>query len=171
MLFLLAIESLHRLVKKAREMGMLSRADKCCETFRISLYADAAALFIKPTEHDLAVTNNILAIFAEASGLITNLNKTKFYPIQCDSEDMSFLTSMNLVISTFPCKYLGLPLHYRKSTRSMMQPLINEIANRLSGWKRNLFSYPGRETLVKSIISAMPTHFLAVFKMKNGSFS
>jgi hypothetical protein len=147
MLFFLAIEPLHRPFKRAQEMGLLSRIGKCCEAFWISLYADDTAIFIKPTEHDLSIANHILAIFAEVSGLITNLGKTKFYPIQCDIVDMSFLTSRNLVISTFPSKYLGLPLHYRKPTRSMMQPVINKIGNRLPGWKRNLLSYPGMETL------------------------
>jgi hypothetical protein len=38
--------------------------------------------------------------FANASGLNIKQNA-----------DVSFLTEANLVISSFPCKYLGFPLH------------------------------------------------------------
>jgi hypothetical protein len=43
---------------------------------RISLYADNAALFIDPTKDDLIVTYHIMSIFAQASGLVTNMGKT-----------------------------------------------------------------------------------------------
>jgi hypothetical protein len=32
------------------------------------------------------------------------------------------------------------------------------------GWKKDLLTYPGRELLVKSVLFAIPTHFLTVFK-------
>jgi hypothetical protein len=47
----------------------------------------------------------------------------------------------------------------------MLQPLIQKIGNKLPGWKRNLLAYPGREFLVKTVLSAMPTFFMTVFKM------
>jgi hypothetical protein len=48
MLFLLAMEPLSRLFKKAQRMGLLSSLAKSCDSFRVSLYVDATALFIKP---------------------------------------------------------------------------------------------------------------------------
>jgi hypothetical protein len=83
---------------------------------------------------------------------------------------MIFLISLNMVTSSFPCTYLGLPLHYKKPTRSMMEPVIMKIGNRLSGWKRRLLSYLGRELLVKTILSDMPTYFLTVHKMPGWAF-
>jgi hypothetical protein len=169
MLFLLAMEPLHRLFKRAQELGMLTKIGKCCD--RISMYADDDVVFIRPTEHGLSVSNHILVIFAEASGLIINLGKTEFYLIQCGRTDLSFLTSRNLAISAFPYKYLGLPLHYKKPSRAMLQHIIQKIGNRLSDWKRNLFTYPGREVLVKIVLTAMPTFFLTVFKMRKWAIS
>jgi hypothetical protein len=43
--------------------------------------------------------------------------------------------------------------------------ILPKIGNRLSGWKRNLLSCPGRELLVKAVLTAMPTHFLTVHKL------
>jgi hypothetical protein len=53
MLFLLAMEPLHRLFKKAQKTNLLDKVRKGCHEFRISLYADDAAVFIKPTAKDL----------------------------------------------------------------------------------------------------------------------
>jgi hypothetical protein len=39
------------------------------------------------------------------------------------------------------------------------------VANRLSGWRRGIFSSPGREILIKHVLSAIPTYFLTIFKM------
>jgi hypothetical protein len=164
-LLLLAIEPLHKLFQHAQGMGLLSRITNGCEKYRLSLYADGVAIFIKPTEHELKVSIDILKIFAGASGLETNMTKTEFYPIRCDNIDLSFLNSANLIISTVPCIYLGLPLHFRKPSKAMMEPLVQKIGNRLTGWEGNLLSFLGRELLVKSVISAIPTFFLTVFKM------
>jgi hypothetical protein len=118
------MEPLHKLFRKAQEMGLLGQIAKSCEIIRISLYADDVAVFIRPLHQELEIIQHILTIFAEASGLKTNLGKTEFYLIQCENLDLGFLTSQNYVLSTFPCKYLRLPLHFRKPTRAMMQPLI-----------------------------------------------
>jgi hypothetical protein len=124
MVFLLTMEPLHRLFKKAQGMSFLSNPSRSCDTFRISFYVDDAALFLKPLETDLKITIGILKVFAQASSLTTNMSKTECYPIQCANTDLSFLNEANLLVSHFPCKYLGLPLHYRKPSRTMLQPVI-----------------------------------------------
>jgi hypothetical protein len=35
----------------------------------------------------------------------------------------------------------------------------------MPGWKRGFMTYSGREVLVKSVLTTMPTYFLSVFKM------
>jgi hypothetical protein len=53
MLFLLAMKTLHGLFKKAQETNLLDKVSKGCHEFRILLYADDVAVFIKPTAKDL----------------------------------------------------------------------------------------------------------------------
>jgi hypothetical protein len=43
MLFLLVMEPLHRLFKKAQDLGLLDNLSSSCVTFRMSLYADDVA--------------------------------------------------------------------------------------------------------------------------------
>lgn len=49
-------------------------------------YADDATVFVNPTEQDLLVTDCILQIFGNAIGLVTNMQKTEFYPIRCEGQ-------------------------------------------------------------------------------------
>jgi hypothetical protein len=54
----------------------------------------------------------------------------------------------------------------------MLQPVIEKVDNRVPGWKKKrFFSYPERELLVKSVLSALPTYFLLVHKMPKLGFT
>jgi hypothetical protein len=76
MLFLLAMEPLHLLFRKAQEAHLISSLSPHCDTLRVALYADDAALFRKPCAIEMQVLHCILQLFADASGLRTNLAKT-----------------------------------------------------------------------------------------------
>jgi hypothetical protein len=170
MLFLLAMEPLQRLFQKAQENNLLAKVSKGCQDFKVSLYADDAAVFIKPSANDLQVTNTILQPFADASGLQTNMQKTQFYPIRCDQLNLDFLEHTSCQVANFPCIYLGLPLHYKKLPISFLHEVIQKVANRLPGWKKGLMPYPGRKVLVKSVLTALPTYFLSIVKMSKWGF-
>jgi hypothetical protein len=126
MLFLLAMEPLHILFRNTQEWGLLGKLSSSCDIFRVSLYADDAAILIRPSGQGWKVTNCILRLFAEASGFTTNLAKTEFFPIHCQEVSLDFLNEANCIISSFPCNYLGLPLHVKKPTISMMETLIQK---------------------------------------------
>jgi hypothetical protein len=121
--------------------------------------------FMLTTTHDMHATRFILNLFSEASGLTTNMDKIEFYPIQCQYTNIQQVLGDDQIISSFPCIYLGLPLHFKKLPKTAVIPLIKRVGNRLSGWKKNLLAYPRREVLVKMVLSAMPTHFLTVYKL------
>lgn len=171
MLFLLAMEPLHKLFRIAQHQGLITFLNKSYECFRFSMYADDAAVFIKPLAQDLAALKAILEIFGQASGLHTNLEKTKVYPIRCDSINIQQLLGEQQQPSCFPCKYLGFPLHFKKLPKASLQPIIQKVADRLPGWKRDFLTYPGRDLLVKTVFTSMPTYFLTIFKFKVGHYN
>jgi hypothetical protein len=100
MLFLLAMEPLHRLCQKAQQMGILSRVSKSCEVFRVFLYADNVAVFIKPTEQDHSSIKAILQIYSQTSGLHVNMDKTHFSP--SDVNTLTLLSSVKITILSPP---------------------------------------------------------------------
>jgi hypothetical protein len=83
---------------------------------------------------------------------------------RCTAENISdALADFPRKVSSFPGKYLGLPLHTRKLRRVDDQPLIDKIGGRLPGWKGKMLSSAGRETLVKSVLTSQPIYHLTVF--------
>jgi hypothetical protein len=53
LLFILAMEHLHRLIRRAQQMRLLTRLSEGTNEYIISMYDDDAALFIAPSEVDL----------------------------------------------------------------------------------------------------------------------
>jgi hypothetical protein len=104
MLFLLAM-----LFQHAQLMGALGFLYGSCARFRVSLYAYHAAVFINPTSQDLCTTLLILKIFGQASGLITNVEKTELYPIRCQDINLVQILDASLKISSFPLHQLVPP--------------------------------------------------------------
>jgi hypothetical protein len=165
LLFILAMEHLHILIRRAQQMRLLTRLSEGTNEYVISMYDDDAALFIAPSEVDFKTIKEIIYIFAAASDLQINVGKTEIYPIRCEATNLSYLTTSGMILSSFPYKSRGLPLHHKKSTKQMMQPVIQRIIDKLPAWKRRFLTYPRRELLVKTILSSMPTFFMIVHKM------
>ena len=66
MLFILVMDVLNSLFTKAEELGLLQPFTRGNNGHRISLYADDAALFIRPVEDEMILTMQILEVFGEA---------------------------------------------------------------------------------------------------------
>ena len=133
MLFILAIDPLHHIIRRATETGTLKPLRDTPVCFRVSLYADDAAVFIGPDKEDLMVITTILEVFGDATGLKTNLAKTEIFPIRCeDARIAEVLATFLARQGSFPCSYLGLPLHYARLKAANFQPLIDKIGARLA---------------------------------------
>lgn len=164
MLFILAMEPLHKLFKKAKDLGLLSSLQRQ-RRFRCSLYADDVGLFIKPIREEMLVLRGILSVFVDASGLHTNMEKTEIFPISCNGVNLDdCLSIFPGRISNFPCKYLGLPLHTRKLGKLELQPLVDKVGSRIPGWKGRFFTSAGREVLVKNTLSSTPIYHLTILQ-------
>jgi hypothetical protein len=101
----------------------------------------------------------ILQIFAHASGLVINMEKTEFFPIRCEGSGLTFLENNVQKRSSFSCTYLGLPLHVKKLPRSLFHQIIQKIGDKLPGWKRIFFllSKHGNSSQISVVLS---THIL-----------
>jgi hypothetical protein len=167
MLFMLAMEPLQHMLQIVSTSGLLSPLNNRVATLRASLYADDAALFLKPVKEDVQVVAHILHIFGHVSGLNTNRDKCVVFPIRWFGVDVAdVMEAFQCPIQVFPFKYLGLPLHFKQLRRVEVQPLIDKLANRLPMWKGRFLNRADRLKLLNSVLSAMPTYFLTVFAPK-----
>jgi retron-type reverse transcriptase len=163
MLFILAMEPFHRIIKAAESANVLAPIGVRSGRFRCSLYADDVAVFALPNPDDLNALSRIVSCVAQISGLHSNINKTEIFPISCNGIDMQqLLAGWPGQIKNFPCRYLGLQLHFRKLRKIDFLPLIDKIGARLPAWKGRFFTSAGHQTLVNSVLSAMPMHHLTV---------
>lgn len=114
MLFILAMEPLNYIFSKAEEAGSLSPLHSNPYRYRISLYVDDVALFVKPTEYDITNLKKLLLFFGNVTGLCNNVQKTHILPIASSNLNVNSV-SQNFpgTLSSFPTTYLGLPLHLR----------------------------------------------------------
>lgn len=159
MIFILCMEPLHRLFEYATAAGLLTPLARTGLRQRVSMYADDAMIFLKPKELDLQACAAILNMFGHASGLKINLQKSSALPIRCTQEHMQLVSELLGCVSTsFPCRYLGLPLSIRKQTALQFQDLVDQIAARLPTWKAASLPKSSRLLLVQSVLCAIPVH-------------
>lgn len=94
----------------------------------------------------------------------TNLTKTEIFPIRCDEDQIAAAIQIfPAKRGSFPCTYLGLPLHFTRLKDASFQPLIDKIGARLAGWKGKHFTRAGRVVLARSVLSSMVTYYLTIF--------
>ena len=74
-------------------------------------------------------------------------------------------TTLNIMAEAITDKYLGLPPIVGVDRSDCFQHLIDRVLSRIRGWKEKLLSYGGREVLLKSIIQAIPSYAMSVFKL------
>ena len=105
----------------------------------------------------------ILIWFEVVSELKINLDKSELVPVgMVDNLDF-LLIVLGYRQGTFPMKYLGLPLGAKFKDKAIWNPILENIEQRLVGWKRLYLSKGGRVTLIKSTLSNLPTYFLSLF--------
>lgn len=85
-----------------------------------------------------------------------------------DREVADFAVVLNCKPQKLPLMYLGIPLGVNPRRKSTWQPVIDKVRRKLSLWKRKLLSFAGRLTLIKSMVSCLPSYYISIFKMPKG---
>jgi hypothetical protein len=129
------------------------------------MFADDAAIFLKPSVADVTNLKAILLNFGMITGLQTKLQKTSVTPISCNDIDLdNILADFPVSQATFPIKYLGLPLTPRRLKKLDFQPLIDKAAGKLSAWNGRNLTQAGRVCLTKLVLSSQPVYHLTALK-------
>jgi hypothetical protein len=69
------------------------------------------------------------------------------------------------LLKSFPCRYLGMPLHPKKLRKVDFMPLLNKIGGTLLSWKGKLMTKAARAQLVKSVLTSVVTYHAIVFNL------
>uniref|UniRef100_A0A453SZ45 Reverse transcriptase domain-containing protein n=1 Tax=Aegilops tauschii subsp. strangulata TaxID=200361 RepID=A0A453SZ45_AEGTS len=158
-LFVLAVDTLGRLLRRATELGVLQRLHPRRPVPSVSLYADDVILFCHPTVGDITAVKSILLLFGRASSLLVNYAKSSATLIRCAADDVA--PAVNLLgcpLAEFPITYLGILLTLHRPTAAQLQPVVDKTAGMLPTWKAHLMNKASRLAFVKAILSAIPIH-------------
>ncbi|WVZ94291.1 LOW QUALITY PROTEIN: hypothetical protein U9M48_040197, partial [Paspalum notatum var. saurae] len=140
LLFVLSIDPLQKLLDLATSLGYLAKLRGRAATLRVSMYADDATIFLKPTKRDTTTLMSLLVNFGDASGLIWKK-------------------------SQFPVKYLGLPLSNKRLKRVDFQAPVDKVAKKLTAWNGRHINPAGRLTLVKSVLTSQAVYFISSLRV------
>jgi hypothetical protein len=132
------------------------------QTHKLSFRSTQCVFLDYSTHHKGLDEASALSLVGEATSLIINLGKTDIIPIRCHSRNIEEMIGSELQINQFPCMNLGSPLHYKRLPKYMIQPMVQNIGNKLLGWNVSELNYqPGMHLLMHFTII-----YLLLFELK-----
>ena len=132
-------------------------------------YADDTILFM---DHNLEQAHNmktILGAFEQLSGLKINFYKSKIFCFgEAKNYESLYMELFGCKPGSFPIRYLGIPIHYRKLSNRDWMKIQERIEKCLSSWKGKKISIGGHLTLINSVLSSLPIYMMSFFKIPKG---
>ncbi|KAJ1690987.1 hypothetical protein LUZ63_015142 [Rhynchospora breviuscula] len=157
LLFIIAVEALQSFISNVAPLtsGPIIIAPRALQ------YADDTIILMEAFPRNLQIFKLILANFVSLTGLHINDSKCLFVPIAIPQ---ALITTVHQTLAcqqkSLPITYLGLPLSIRRLKKIHFKPLIDAVQRRLDRWQSRFLSFGGRLTLVKSVLTAMPIHYM-----------
>ncbi|GKB17965.1 hypothetical protein Tco_0851888, partial [Tanacetum coccineum] len=70
-----------------------------------------------------------------------------------------------------PFTYLGVKVGGNMTRANSWTEVVQKVSTKLSSWKAKSLSVGGRLTLIKSVLGAIPTYYMSMFKVLEGILS
>ncbi|RVW88955.1 hypothetical protein CK203_029438 [Vitis vinifera] len=141
-LFVLGMEVLNNLIRRAADGGFLSAS-----------------------KEQLSALSWILAWFEAASSLKINLDKSVLIPVGEVEDIEEMAVELGCKVGLLPTVYLGLPLGAHHKAVSIWDGVEERMKKRLAQWKRHYISKGGCITLIKCTMASLPIYNMSLFRM------
>ena len=123
-------------------------------------------------EHDLEKAKNlklVLSAFEQLSRLKIIFHKSELFCFVEAQEEVGLYNELfGCCHRTFPIRYLGIPVHYRRLTNAEWKIAEERLQLRLSSWNGKLLSIGGRLVLINSVLSNMVLYMISFFQLPKG---
>ena len=133
-LFTLVVDMFGRLMDKAYENGVIKGFTVGREAVHVShlQFADDTLFLLDAKSKNLRNANCILKFFSVCSTLNINMEKSSLVGINLDDALVDSLASrLGCVESSWPIKYLGLPLGGNPMSTEFWRPVMEKVTKRL----------------------------------------
>ncbi|XP_042954744.1 uncharacterized protein LOC122291171 [Carya illinoinensis] len=168
-LFILCSEVLGKLLDQAEMKGFITGFPFARGSLLVNhlFFADDSLLFCKANALEWSRLYGILKAYEDASGQRLNMDKTTIF-FSCNTRSeakKAILAATGLVEAKSFEKYLGLPAYVGKQKMNAFKPILDSIRAKMQGWTVRFLSQAGKEVLLKSIVQAIPTYCMSIFKL------
>ena len=139
-LFTLVVDALGRLIDKATQCKAIRSFIVGKDKVEVShlQFADDTLLFMEANCNYFLNYLAILEVFGFVLGLRVNLRKSIILGINTEVDLLHNSTILfGCEVGVWPIKYLGLPLGGNPRKTVFWEPVVNKVAKRLDGWKKN----------------------------------
>ena len=168
-LFLFCAEGLSTMLRKVEEarhlQGVLSSNGGVCLSHL--LFVDDSLIICQATMEECHRLLAILEQYEATSGQAINRQKMLVFFSRTTRADVkhNIRNLMGARIVEDCEKYLGLPMASGKSKMNTFKELQEKITRQVMGWKEKFISNAGREVLIKTVVQAIPTYSMSIFKI------
>jgi hypothetical protein len=74
-------------------------------------------------------------------------------------------SAIGIMVTPFPCNYLGMPLSIKKLTKADWQALLDKVDRFLATWKARLMSKAGRLEMLNSVLTSLAVYLMTINEM------
>ena len=162
-------EVLSGLCSRAQADGSLIgiQVARGCPQVNHLLFADDTMFFIRASKDCCTALSLILRKYEEASGQRINPEKSS----------ITFSWKTPLVLKTMVKsmlqidkeggvgKYLGIPEHFGRKKKDLFTSIVDKIQKKTRGLSTKMLSMAGNPVMLRSVLSAMPSHAMTCFKL------
>ena len=127
------------------------------------LFADDTIVFCDADPDQILHLRMVLGCFKVVTGLGVNMGKSEIVSVGVVPNVSQLANILCCHVGILSMSYLGMPLGASFKVSAVWNPILEKIEQRLTGWQRLYLSKGGCLTLLKSMLSSLPTYFLSLF--------
>lgn len=168
-LFTILSDLLSRLLLRAGAEGKIKgvKISRTSPAITHILYADDTVVYCRPDIANATEIKHILQIYCSSTGQEISWEKSAIhFSVNVNWDDRrNICQTLGIRECTHKGKYLGHPFCKYNKKSEVFKEAMDEMANKLSGWKSKPLSYVGRQTLIKAVVSAVPSFVMHTFHL------
>ncbi|XP_010424753.1 PREDICTED: uncharacterized protein LOC104709909 [Camelina sativa] len=168
-LFILCTEVLIANLRKAERSKLITgiKVSTACPTISHLLFADDSLFFCRATKEQCEVILGILREYERISGQRINFQKSSVQfghtvdaGVREDLKGILGITTLGGMSS-----YLGIPESLGGSKTNIFSFVQDRLQKRAGGWPARLLSRGGKEVMIKSVATVVPTFVMSCFRI------
>jgi hypothetical protein len=171
-LFLLVAEGLSVLIDHEIRESRMKELKICRRAPGLShlLFADDSLLFFEAKKEQAEIVKKILGKYERGTGQLLSPSKCSILlGNKVKEEDgQQTLLILNIEKAEFEEKYLGLPVPEGRMKNGQFEPTKDCIRKYMNDWCEKYMSSGAKETLIKSVVQAVSTYAMSIFKFSAG---